>query len=293
MGVAWHRGGPLITLEISDSQSDADANRRLADYINARIRQRVHDGTVADLLTAKNQILGVRRVIIETGYYEAFNQENVTLVDVSRAPIEVGPTGIRTGGKDYELDMLILATGFDTGTGALLKIDLTGRSGRRIGEKWADGPCTYLGLMVSDFPNMFLFYGPGSPSLRANAALCIEQQVDWACDLVQWMQGRGVTAVAPAAQAEAAWTAHVAETADATLLTKADSQYVGANVPGKPRVYLCYVGGLGRYVQMCADVARNDYEGCVLTGNGTAPPTAHVWSGPPAESPPPTGSPVI
>lgn len=276
-------GGPSTLAGVSDMVTNEAANGRVADYVRARIRERVQDPKVAEILCPQGHFIGSRRVIYENGYFEVYNNPKVTLVDVHSAPIRrIYPTGIETAEQRHELDALIFATGFDSGTGALMKLDLIGRDGIRIQDKWASGPHTYLGVMMAGFPNFFVITGPGSPSIRSNVIVSIEQHVEWISDLIHHMREEGVESVEPTPQAEAAWTEHVAQIADATLLTRDDTQYMGVNVPGKPRVFLAYVGGIDVYRLICDQVARNNYEGLRFTnGQDVLCPGGSQWSGPP------------
>jgi cyclohexanone monooxygenase len=195
-----------------------------------------------------------------------FNRDNVTLVDISRAPIvTLTPTGLKTADADYEFDSLVFAIGFDAMTGALGRIDIRGRGGRSLKDKWSDGPRTYLGLMTAGFPNLFMVTGPGSPSVLSNMVVSIEQHVDWITDCIDYLNGRQLGAIEATGEAEDAWVAHVNEVADTTLYPLAKSWYLGSNVPGKPRVFMPYVGGVGPYREKCDEVAARGYEGFALS----------------------------
>jgi cyclohexanone monooxygenase len=202
---------------------------------------------------------------IDTGYYEAYNRENVRLVDVRDTPIqEICPSGLRVGGKALGFDMLVYATGFDAMTGALNAVDIRGRSGLSLRDKWADGPRSYLGLTVAGFPNLFTVTGPGSPSVLSNMITSIEQHVDLIADCVVHVRDRAATTIEPTPDAEERWVDHVREVGEATLYPKAKSWYMGANVPGKARVLLPYVAGVGAYRQECERVVENGFEGFTL-----------------------------
>jgi cyclohexanone monooxygenase len=257
----------------------------VAAYIRERIFDQVRDRSVAEVLGPRGYTLGARRVLVETTYFEAFNQPNVTLVDVRADPIQrVTGTGLETARSRYDLDMIIYATGFDSGTGAALRIDIRGRGGERLSEHWADGPRTYLGIMVSGFPDMFFIAGPGSPSIRSNVLVSIEQHVDWIGDFLAHLREHAVIAAEPSPEAEARWTAYVDSLVDKSLLAGDDTQYFGSNVPGKPRAYLAYIGGVGNYRKICNDVRDSGYEGMVLTSSGADGPSdltaSREWSGP-------------
>jgi cyclohexanone monooxygenase len=210
--------------------------------------------------------VGTKRICVDTGYFEVFNRDNVELVDIAETPIEtITATGLRTTAETFTFDVLITAIGFDAMTGALGKIDITGRDGAKLKDAWAEGPRTYLGLMVSGFPNMFLITGPGSPSVLSNMVVSIEQHVDWIAGCIGWMGGRQLGVIEASSAAQDAWVAHVNEVASMTLFPQAKSWYMGANVPGKPRVFMPYIGGVGAYRMKCDDVAAKDYEGFVLS----------------------------
>jgi cyclohexanone monooxygenase len=284
MAERWAVGGPAVCNSVTDLLESEAANRRVADYLRTRVRQRVDDPAVAELLCAEDHFVGVRRILIESGYFETFNQPNVTLVDVHHLPIsEITPTGLETSDARYELDAIVFATGFDSGTGAMLRIDFTGIGGVTLAEKWASGPRTYLGLMIDGLPNLFTIAGPGSPSIRSTVIVSIEQHVDWIADFLTYLEEHQVEQVEPTPDAEEAWTAHVDQLAASTLLVRNDTQYVGANVPGKPRAYLAYTGGVGPYRVICDDVRASGYEGFVMRTHGGILASGGQWSGPRSE----------
>jgi cyclohexanone monooxygenase len=227
----------------------------------------VKDPETAKLLQPNNHPIGSKRICIDTDYFATFNRPNVTLVDIRSNPIEeITENAVRVAGKDYEVDALVLATGFDAMTGSVAKIDIRGRNGQTLNQKWAAGPRTYLGLMSAGFPNLFVITGPGSPSVLSNMIVSIEQHVDWITDCMAYMHDRGLDTMEAAVDAEDKWVAHVNEVAYTTLYPQANSWYMGANVPGKPRIFMPYIGGVGPYRQICNDVAANGYEGFVMTG---------------------------
>lgn len=259
---AWTEGGFAFLASFRDITTDERANDLAAEFVREKIRGMVDDPQVADLLCPSDHPLGTKRICIDSGYYTAFNRDNVTLVDIRRDPIErITPDGIKVGERVYELDTIVFATGFDAMTGAVLRVDIRGRGGAPLREAWRSGPRAYLGLAVSGFPNLFTITGPGSPSVLSNVIAAGEQHVEWVGGLLEWMRARGATTVEADPVAETAWVDHVREVAEQTLYPVADSWYVGANIPGKPRVFMPYVGGVGQYRRKCEQVAAHDYEG--------------------------------
>ncbi|WP_345383266.1 NAD(P)/FAD-dependent oxidoreductase [Pseudonocardia yuanmonensis] len=261
---AWATGGlGSFRQTFGDLALTLEANDTVADYIRGRIREIVADPETADALGPKDHPFGTKRPCLDTGYFETYNLPHVRLVDLRKTPIvAIEPAGVRTTEELVEVDDLVLATGFDAMTGALLAVDIRGRDGVRLRDAWADGPRTYLGLGVAGFPNLFTVTGPGSPSVLSNMLVSIEQHVDWITDCLAALAGRTIEAEE---QAQEQWTAHVAEVGAQTLMHRADSWYLGANVPGKPRVLLPYVGGVGTYRTICDGVAARGYEGFRLT----------------------------
>lgn len=260
----WAYGGFSFMASFADMLASQEANDAAAGFVREKIRGIVRDPEVADLLSPHN-VIGCKRICLDSGYFETFNRPNVTLVDVSSAPIQkITKTGLRTGGREYTLDAIVFATGFDAMTGALTRIDIRGRGGRTLRSKWEDGPRAYLGLGVAGFPNLFVITGPGSPSVLSNMLPSIEQHVDWIADCMAWMRDRGHAAIEATPEAENEWVAHVGEVAGATLYPTCNSWYLGANVPGKPRVFMPYLG-FPPYVEKCDAVAANDYEGFELS----------------------------
>ncbi len=264
---AWGEGGLLsMTTTFRDLIMDKAANDTAAEFIRAKIREIVVDPEVARVLTPTDHPFGTKRPCLDTGYFETFNRDNVTLVDLRRSPItEIVPAGIRTTDALHELDSIVFATGFDAMTGPVLRIDIRGRGGQALKAKWAAGPRTYLGIATAGFPNLFLVTGPGSPSVLSNMVVAIEQHVDWIADCITFMAVTGVDTIEANVDAEDAWVDHVNELANATLFPTANSWYMGANVPGKPRVFMPYVGGLPVYRATCDDVAATGYRGFTLS----------------------------
>jgi len=263
---AWAQGGLQFRAIFQDLLSDKRANDTAVEFIRAKIREVVKDPAVAEALTAFDHPYAAKRPPIDTEYFETFNRDNVTLVDVRAAPIErITPRGIKTRDAEYELDAIVFATGFDAMTGPLLAIAIQGRDGRSLRETWDAGPRTYLGLQIAGFPNLFTVTGPGSPSVLCNMPVAIEQHVDWITDCVAYMRRHGVETIEATPEAAERWVLHVNEAADATLLPQAASSwYLGANVPGKPRVFMPYAGGMARYRDICNEVAANGYEGFAM-----------------------------
>ncbi len=260
----WAIGGFTVATGFADTGVDLAANKIAADFVAGKIRGIVADPVTAEKLIPKSYPFATKRLCVDTGYYATFNRANVALVDLTETPIEtLTPAGIRTSAGETAFDAVVLATGFDAMTGTLAKIDIRGRGGVPLAEKWAHGPLTYLGLMVAGFPNLFLITGPGSPSVLTNMMMSIEQHVEFIADAIHWLGGHQRTTIEASADAEAGWVAHVAEVAGTTLYPLANSWYMGANVPGKPRVFLPYVGGFPAYVEACNDVAARDYAGFV------------------------------
>jgi cation diffusion facilitator CzcD-associated flavoprotein CzcO len=261
----WERGGLSFLGSFADLLLKKEANDTAAEFIRAKIRDVVNDPAVAATLSPQT-IFGCKRLCIDTGYYETFNRPNVSLIDLNRAPIDgITPDGLRAGGETYELDAIVFATGFDAMTGALRKIDIRGKGGKRLNEKWAEGPRTYLGVAMADFPNLFTITGPGSPSVLTNMLPSIEQHVDWITDCIVYAQERGLGSIEPTLAAEHEWMMHVTEVANATLFPLCNSWYVGANIPGKPRVFMPYIDGFPRYVETCNRIAADGYTGFALS----------------------------
>ncbi len=263
----WAAGGLGFMAAFNDLILDRAANDTAAEFVREKIRATVRDAAVAELLAPKDHPIGTKRICADTRYYETYNRANVTLVDVRRAPItEITPDGLRTSAAQYALDSIVFATGFDAMTGTLARIDIRNAAGDGLAEKWQAGPRTYLGLMSAGFPNLFLVTGPGSPSVLSNMMVSIEQHVDWIADCLAHMQRHHLARIEATAPAEDAWVAQVNEVADRTLYPAANSWYMGANIPGKPRVFMPYIGGVGVYRQICDEVAAKGYEGFSLSG---------------------------
>jgi cyclohexanone monooxygenase len=261
----WARGGFSFMGSYGDLMLEQAANDTAAEFVRGKIRDVVEDPDVADLLSPHN-IFGCKRLCVDTNYWQTYNRPNVTLVDISEAPIEkLTPGGLRARDEDFEFDAIVFATGFDAMTGALLRIDIQGVGGEKLADKWAEGPKSYLGLSVAGFPNLFTVTGPGSPSVLTNMLPSIEQHVNWITDCLDYMRQNGHAQINPEAVAEEDWVAHVRETAGMSLRATCSSWYVGANIPGKPRVFMPYMGGYPAYLEKCAEVVENGYQGFTLT----------------------------
>ena len=275
----WAWGGFRILGAFADTAIDPVANRIVHDFIAEKIREQVADPAVADLLTPKDHPFGTKRPCVDTGYYATFNRSNVELLDLRAAPIVTFTrTGIATTARNHDFDAIVLATGFDAMTGAIDRIDIRGVGGERIKDHWAEGPRTYLGLMVAGFPNMFTITGPGSPSVLTNMINSIEQHVEWITDCLCYLGAHQQTRLEASAAAEAAWCEHVRAAVTPTLLPQANSWYMGANVPGKPRMFMPYAGGLNTYTEICNQVAAKGYEGFVISNGDTVMRASHEFT---------------
>ena len=264
----WEKGGLQFRAAFRDVLIDKSANDKLAEFLKNKIRTIVKDPATAEKLANIDHPYSTKRPPIDSFYFETFNKPHVTLVDVREDPIEaITPKGIRLkSGAEHELDIIVFATGFDAMTGSLLRLNITGRGGQPLSETWNAGPTNYLGLQVSGFPNMFTITGPGSPSVLCNMPVPIEQHVEWITDCIDHMRKNDIETIEPTPEAMDRWVAHVNDAANATLMPQAGhSWYLGANVPGKPRVFMPYAGGMARYRGICDEVAAKGYEGFELT----------------------------
>jgi len=265
----WDAGGFAFWLaNYQDMFFSKEANDVIADYLKRKIRATVKDSKVAEKLIPKGYYYGTKRQPLDTNYFETFNKDNVLLVDAEAdGPIEeITDKGIRAGRKEYEFDIIVFATGFDALTGPLKALNLKGRRGVILENEWAEGPRTYLGIQVVGFPNFFTLTGPQSPSVLTNMPVAIEQHVEWVSDLIDYMGKTGKTVIEPTPEAQDQWVAHVNEVVNMTLMTSANSWYMSANIPGKPRAFLPYLGpeGVGGYRKKCDEVAAKGYEGFAL-----------------------------
>jgi cation diffusion facilitator CzcD-associated flavoprotein CzcO len=262
----WKMGGVAFMGSFSDLMTNGKANETASEFLRSKIRQIVRNPEVAKMLAPTDHPLGSRRICTGTNYYETFNRDNVLLVDIRSAPIvEVTPEGIRTTQGDYALDTLILATGFDALTGPLFAMEIRGKSGIVLQEKWSAGPSAYLGLCTAEFPNMFIITGAGSPSVLSNVMISIEQSVEWIASCIEDLRARRKDSIEASAASETEWMAKLQTMANATVLTKANSWWNGANIPGKPRVFTLYVGGVAAYRAECDAAVANDYRGFVMS----------------------------
>ena len=260
---SWEIGGLRFRSCFNDLLVDKAANDTSAEFIKNKIRQIVKDPETAAKLSNIDHPSSTKRPPIDTHYFEAYNRDNVSLVDVRANPIQrITETGIETSDGSHEVDIIVFATGFDAMTGQLLKMDIQGRDGLTIQKAWEAGPRTYLGLTIDGFPNFFAITGPGSPSVLTNMPVAIEQHVEWITDCIQHMEENDIDIVEPTKEAADDWVVHVNDMANATLMPQAGhSWYLGANIPGKPRMFMPYAGGMDKYRGICDDVAADDYRG--------------------------------
>jgi cyclohexanone monooxygenase len=258
----WEIGGAGYLGSFNNLLTDQEANDTASEFVREQIRRIVKDPETAELLAPKTYPIGTKRICIDSGYFETYNRDNVDLVDISAKPIEkITPDGLIANGKSYTFDSIVFATGFDAMTGTLFNVDIQGRKGQTLKQKWYAGPRTYLGLMSEAFPNIFMITGPGSPSVKSNMIISIEQHVDFVTDSLVYMRERGLEIMEPERAAEDDWVDHVQEVANKTLFPRANSWYMGANIPGKPRLFMPYIGGVGRYRRICEEIVEEDYRG--------------------------------
>ncbi len=260
----WARGGLTFMASYPDMGISLKTNDIAAEFVRDKIRERVEDPDTAELLCPRDYPVGAKRMCVDIDYYETFNKDHVSLVDINATPIErITAKGVQTSDQEYEFDAIVFATGFDAMTGTLAKIDIRGRGGAKLSAKWADGPLTYLGLMSTDYPNLFLVTGPQSPSVISNMMVSIEQHVDWIADCIGAV-GDGV--IEPIQQAETEWVEHTNMIASMTVYPYAKSWYLGDNIPGKPRIFMAYLGGVPEYRKICDAVVEQGYAGFALNG---------------------------
>jgi cyclohexanone monooxygenase len=259
----WAEGGSISFLySYTDLLLNKMSNDTASDFVRRKIRTTVRDPETAQLLCPNDHPIGTKRLILDTDYYETYNRDNVTLVDIRSKPIrEITTNGLRTADAEYALDAIVFATGFDAMTGAMKEIDIHTDAGLSIQAKWESGPCTYLGITMAGFPNLFMITGPQSPGVKSQMILACEQHVNWIADCIQYLRDHDLTRIEAEQEAEDAWVQHNNEVAGRTLYPLANSWYVGANIPGKPRVFMPYVGGVTAYKKKCDEVAATGYQG--------------------------------
>ena len=259
----WHQGGFQMIQAYKDITVSNEANATAAEFVREKIREVVKDPEVAEKLAPKTYPLGTKRICIDSGYFETYNRDNVSLVDLREDPIKAfTATSVQTEHGEHPIDMLVLATGFDAMTGALTRIDIRGRDGISLAESWHRDLRSTMGLQVHGFPNMFTVSGPLAPaSALCNASTCLQQQVDWVRDCLVALRNGGNTVIEPSAAKEAEWVSHHDELVAMSLFTRNNSWYTGANVEGKPRRFLAYPGGVDAYWQLCDDLRVNGYPG--------------------------------
>lgn len=262
----WQKGGGCFLVAYKDLLTSHEANRAAADFVRNKIHRIVQDRRVADALTPHGYPIGARRLCLDSGYYETFNRPNVTLVNLVEEPIyQIAADAVQTTRKAYPLDVLVFATGFDALTGPMLAIDIRGRGGIPLREKWAAGPRTYLGLCVAGFPNLFVVAGPGSPSVLSNMVVSIEQHVECVSSCLRYVYEKSFTRMEAEPESETTWVDHVNLLASRTLYPLARSWYAGDNIPGKPHVFMPYVGGVHRYREYCEQIVAQGYRGVQMT----------------------------
>lgn len=258
----WAAGTGAFLGAFNDILTNEAANETMAEFVRQKIRQIVKDPVTAEILCPKTHPIGTKRICIDNGYYQTFNRDNVELVDISETAIErLTETGLIVGDRAFEFDAIVFATGFDAMTGTLFNVDIRGRDGLALKQKWEAGPRTYLGLMSTSFPNMFMITGPGSPSVKGNMINSIEQHVDLVVDTLRHMRALGLESIEPDLEAENEWVDHVQEVAHKTLFPRANSWYMGANIPGKPRLFMPYIAGVGAYRRRCEEIVADGYRG--------------------------------
>jgi cation diffusion facilitator CzcD-associated flavoprotein CzcO len=263
----WQKPGFAFWFgNFADLMMNDEVNAHASEFVRRKIGERIRDPEVVRKLLPSHPF-GAKRVPLENGYYEVYNRENVRLVDLRETPIErITKAGIRTTDAEHMLDVIVYATGFDAGTGALTRIDIRGEGGITIAEKWRQGPKTYLGLLVHGFPNFFIVNGPHNAAALCNAGRCIEQNVDWIARCIEYLRSQGITRIGPTAEAEEEWTGHVYDVADATVLSRmTDSWFFGANTPGKARRATIYAAGAREYREHCDEVAHEGYPGLTMS----------------------------
>ena len=268
----WEAGTGAFLGAFKDILTNQAANDTMAEFVRDKIRSIVKHPVTAEILCPKTHPIGTKRICIDDGYYQTFNRDNVELVDVSETPIQrLTETGLRVRARAFEFDAIVFATGFDAMTGTLFNVDVRGRNGSALKKKWEAGPRTYLGLMSESFPNLFMITGPGSPSVKGNMMNSIEQHVDLVVDTLTHMRARGLETIEPELDSENEWVDHVQVVAEKTLFPRANSWYMGANIPGKPRLFMPYIAGVGSYRRTCEKIVANAYRGFLFKAKEPAP----------------------
>ncbi|MEC7202394.1 MAG: NAD(P)/FAD-dependent oxidoreductase [Pseudomonadota bacterium] len=258
----WAIGGAGFLTSFNDLLFSQESNDTASEFVRNQIRRIVKNPETAELLAPKTYPIGTKRICIDSGYFQTYNRENVDLVDISEKPIQrITREGLIVNGREFEFDSIVFATGFDAMTGTLFNVDIRGRNDLALKEKWYAGPRTYLGLMSEAFPNLFMITGPGSPSVKSNMLVSIEQHVDFVTESIIYMRELGLEMMEPDVAAEDDWVDHVQEAANKTLFPRANSWYMGANIPGKPRLFMPYIGGVGTYRRICEEVVADNYKG--------------------------------
>lgn len=269
----WNKGGVNFVHAFNDLMVNQASNDSIADFVRAKIRAIVKDPVLAESLCPNDHPLGTKRICVDIGYFETYNRGNVKLVDLKKTPLlRAERGGLRTREGLHEIDALVCATGYDALTGAVLSIDIRGRGGKRLAEQWAGGPRTYLGLMSQGFPNLFFITGAGSPSVLVNMVVGIEHHVQWIADCLDHLHRHGLDCIEATRAAQDRWVEHVNAAASRTLLPLANSWFLGANIPGKPRVFMPYVAKIGLYRRECQEVVDKGYEGFALSKSSSSQP---------------------
>ncbi|WP_138921484.1 flavin-containing monooxygenase [Novosphingobium pentaromativorans] len=267
----WQIGSPNFLRAFKDISLDEEANEFAAEFVRRKIRETVKDPETAAKLIPTSHPIGSKRICVDNHYFEVFNRDNVGLVSIKEEPIvEITQNGIRTSAAEYPLDAIVFATGYDAITGPLNAIDIRGREGRLLKDEWRDGPSAYLGLMASGFPNMFIVTGPGSPSVLVNVINAIEQHVEFIGDCLTWLRDNDLDTIEPDPEAQEKWADHVDEVANATLMVRGNSWYMGANIEGKPVRFMPYAGGIGPYAKKCQEIVQDGYKGFVVSHHSQA-----------------------
>lgn len=263
---AWKQGGVMVLQQFNDLMTNPRSNEFAAEFFREKIREIVEDPDTAAKLLPIGYPIAAKRPVLDTNYFETFNKPHVHLVDTRETPItEITPAGIRTGDVEHKLDVIVFATGYDAFTGSFLRMDIRGRDGVRLADRWANGPRAYLGLGIAGFPNLLTINGPCSPAVLTNVPATIEHDVEWIADCIAYLEAHEIKTIEPSHAAEDAWVRHVADSLEGTLYPLGNSWWMGANIPGKSRVFMAYTGGLNKFRARCAEVAEAGYDGYELT----------------------------